>query len=113
MDAGGASHIHEATIANDNVPGRNGQINVRRRWTHRQFRHLSSRPCPRQVITAIRTRQRRSPAHCQPRWSVGGVLSNREGAWKLYVVSIDGGAARLLAPIRGDFGDWQLQGWIR
>lgn len=42
-------------------------------------------------------------------------LSNRDGGWKIWVVSIDGGAAQLLAPIRGELPDLmegRLQ-WVR
>jgi TolB protein len=42
-------------------------------------------------------------------------VSNRDGAWKIWAVPLDGGAARVLAPIKGDFGDWTGQDlqWVR
>lgn len=36
-------------------------------------------------------------------------VSNRDGAWKIWVVSINGGAANILAPVAGDLGDWTEQ----
>jgi Tol biopolymer transport system component len=41
-------------------------------------------------------------------------LSNRDGAWKLWVVPLVGGPAQLLAPLRGEVGDWNTQGvqWV-
>ncbi len=33
-------------------------------------------------------------------------VSNRDGSWKIWYVSIDGGAANLLTPITGDFRNW-------
>jgi Tol biopolymer transport system component len=40
--------------------------------------------------------------------------SNRDGAWKIWGVPINGGAAALLMPISGDLGNWVDQDveWI-
>lgn len=35
--------------------------------------------------------------------------SNRDGAWKLWAVPLAGGAARTIATIKGDLGDWSVQ----
>ncbi len=41
-------------------------------------------------------------------------LSNRDGAWKLWAVPINGGSATVLAPIPGDIGNWPEQSiqWV-
>ena len=36
-------------------------------------------------------------------------VSNRDGAWKLWAMPIDGGPAGILAPINGDLGNWLEQ----
>jgi TolB protein len=41
-------------------------------------------------------------------------VSNRDGAWKIWYVALDGGAASVLTPLNGDLGDWLQQGiqWV-
>lgn len=41
-------------------------------------------------------------------------FSNRDGAWKLWAVPLAGGAAQLIAPLKGEVGDWGTQGiqWV-
>ncbi|RIK35221.1 MAG: hypothetical protein DCC55_30990 [Chloroflexi bacterium] len=41
-------------------------------------------------------------------------VSNRDGSWKIWYVSMDGGAAAVLTPINGDLGNWLDQGiqWV-
>jgi Tol biopolymer transport system component/tetratricopeptide (TPR) repeat protein len=41
-------------------------------------------------------------------------VSNRDGAWKIWVTPTTGGPAQLLAPITGDLGNWSDQGlqWV-
>lgn len=41
-------------------------------------------------------------------------VSNRDGSWKVWYVSIDGGAAAILTPINGDLGNWLDHGiqWV-
>ena len=43
-----------------------------------------------------------------------GFVSNRDGAWKIWYVPIDGGAAAPLVTINGDLGNWIEQGiqWV-
>ncbi len=36
-------------------------------------------------------------------------LSNRDGAWKIWIKPMSGGPAQLLAPVKGDVGDWLVQ----
>lgn len=42
-------------------------------------------------------------------------LSNRDGAWKIYAVPIDGGTAQVISTLKGEPGDWLNQGmsWVR
>jgi TolB protein len=41
-------------------------------------------------------------------------VSNRDGSWKVWYVSIDGGAAAILTPINGDLDNWLDHGiqWV-
>ncbi|MGL4651451.1 MAG: hypothetical protein ACRC1H_18745, partial [Caldilineaceae bacterium] len=42
-------------------------------------------------------------------------VGNTDGAWKIYAVPLAGGAPRLIAPLKGDVGDWHSQSlqWAR
>ncbi len=109
MDGNGANRAPLTTIQRDTRPtwspdgrllvftsdGRSGNFDIYRiDATTRQVLALSDSPAF-DVLPTV------SP---DGQWVA--FFSNREGAWKLYIVSINGGAARLLAPIRGDLGDW-------
>ncbi len=111
MDGSGANHIPLTTIANDNRPAwsPNGQIVFMSDGRTGNFDIFHLDPVTRQVVQLTDSPAADLLPTVSPDGQWVAFVSNREGAWKLYVVSIDGGAARLLAPIRGDFGDWQLQ----
>ena len=111
MDGSGANHIPLTTIANDNRPAwsPNGQIVFMSDGRTGNFDIFHLDPATRQVVQLTDSPAADLLPTVSPDGQWVAFVSNREGAWKLYVVSIDGGAARLLAPIRGDFGDWQLQ----
>lgn len=112
MDGSGGNQLPLTTVPSDNRPawspdgrtmvfmsdGRSGNFDIfRLDTTTRQVTQLTDSPNFDMLPTV------------SPDGQSVAFVSNRDGGWKIYVVSINGGAARLLAPIRGDFGDWQSQ----
>ncbi|MFN8441693.1 MAG: hypothetical protein U0175_13020 [Caldilineaceae bacterium] len=112
MDGSGSNRTAITTVQNDNRPdwspdghtlafmsdGRSGNFDIFRIDTNtHQVTQLTDSPAVDLLPTV-------SP---DGQWVA--FASNRDGSWKIYVVSINGSAARLVAPIRGDFGDWQSQ----
>lgn len=112
MDSSGANRNPLTGVSNDNHPawspdgrsvvfmsdGRDGNLEIYRVDTaNRQVLRLTDQ-------AALDVAPTVSP---DGQWVA--FASNREGAWKLYAVSINGGAALPIASVRGDFGDWQMQ----
>lgn len=112
MDGSSANQIPLTNVQNDNRPawspdgktvvfmsdGRTGNFDIfRLDTTTRQVTQLTDSPNFDMLPTV------------SPDGQSVAFVSNRDGSWKIYVVPITGGAARVLAPLRGDFGDWQNQ----